>query len=112
MNKSDDMDEATFQTLASSAIERVRRALDPLDPDDVEAVLEAGVLKIAFANGPPFVLNTQRPTREIWLAADRRAWHFRYDGARWLDNKTARDELFSTLAALIKERAKLAALAL
>lgn len=107
MTTSDDMDEPTFQALAGQAIERVRSVLDAQDPDVVEAVLEAGVLKIAFASGPPFVLNTQRPTREIWLAADRHAWHFRYDGARWLDKKTGKDELFSTLAGLVKERAKL-----
>ena len=101
------MDEATFEALTTAAFERVRRALDALDPDVVEAVLEAGVLKIAFPSGPPFVLNTQRPTREIWLAADRHAWHFRCDGARWLDKKTAKEELFTTLAGLVKARAKL-----
>ena len=109
---SDDMDEATFQSLSSDAIERVRQVLDAQDPDVVEAVLEAGVLKITFPSGPPFVLNTQRPTREIWLAADRQAWHFRYDGSSWRDKKTGASELFTTLAGLVKTRAKLATLAL
>lgn len=111
MTTSDDMDEPTFQALSGAAIERVRKALDGQDPDVVEAVLEAGVLKIAFPSGAPFVLNTQRPTREIWLAADRHAWHFRYDGAQWLDKKN-KHELFSTLAELVKTRARLASLVL
>lgn len=109
---SDDMDEATFQSLSSDAIERVRQVLDAQDPDVVEAVLEAGVLKVTFPSGPPFVLNTQRPTREIWLAADRHAWHFRYDGASWRDKKTGKDELFQTLAELVKTRAHLTVLKL
>lgn len=103
---SDTMDEPTFHTLSDAAIERVRKALDAQDPDVVEAVMEAGVLKITFPAGAPFVLNTQRPIRELWLAADRQAWHFRYDGARWIDKKTGKDELFATLAALLQARAR------
>lgn len=101
---SDVMDEATFKKLAHEVVERVRRALDALDPDVVEAVLDAEVLKIVFPSGAPFVLNTQRPIREVWLAADRQAWHFRYDGARWIEKKVGIDELYTTLAALIGKR--------
>ena len=101
------MDEPTFHALANDAITRLCKVLDRQDPDVVEAVLEAGVLKISFPSGLPFVLNTQRPAREIWLAADRRAWHFRYDGAVWRDNKTGKEELFATLTELIKARAQL-----
>ena len=69
--------------------------------------MDAEVLKIVFPSGQPFVLNTQRPTREVWLAADRQAWHFRFDGEKWFDKKGTGDELFSTLSRLIT--AKIAA---
>jgi CyaY protein len=101
---SDTMDEGTFQGLAHDAMERVQRGLDAFDPDVVEPVLESGVLKLVFASGPPFVLNTQRPLREVWLAADRQAWHFRYDGARWVDKKGGGDELFATVGALVAKK--------
>ena len=105
---SDTMDEKTFRDVAGAVIERVRKALDQQDPDVVEAVLEAGVLKLQFAKGAPFVVNLQPPTREVWLAADRQAWHFRCqatpDGDRWLDKKGTGDELFTTLARLLKEK--------
>ena len=104
---SDTMDEATFHTLANAAIERVRTALDAQDPDVVEAVMEAGVLKISFPSGAPFVLNTQRPIRELWLAADRQAWHFRFDGAKWIDKKTGHEELFAALARLLEGKTRL-----
>lgn len=103
MDTSDTLDERRFRDLAGAAIERVRRALDAEDPDVVEAVLEAGVLKVQLAKGAPFVLNLQPPLRELWLAADRVAWHFRYDGARWLDKKHG-GELFETLAGLLQEK--------
>jgi CyaY protein len=98
---SDTMDEKTFRDVAGLVIERVRQTLDQQDPDVVEAVLEAGVLKLQFPKGAPFVLNLQPPIREVWLAADRQAWHFRSDGDRWLDKKGTGDELFTTLARLL-----------
>lgn len=103
MDTSDTLDERHFRDLAATVIEQVRRALDAEDPDVVEAVLEAGVLKLQFAKGAPFVLNLQPPLRELWLAADRAAWHFRFDGARWLDKKHG-GELFATLGGLLQER--------
>ncbi|MBM3961836.1 MAG: iron donor protein CyaY [Deltaproteobacteria bacterium] len=101
---SDTMDEATFRALAGEAVAAVRRALDAQDPDVVECVPEADVVKIAFPTGLPFVLNMQRPVREVWLAAERQAWHFRYDGARWRDKRND-DELFATVTRLVQARA-------
>jgi CyaY protein len=101
---SDTMDEPTFLRLAGDAIARVRRALDAQDPDVVECVPDADVVKVAFPQGAPFVLNTQRPVREIWLAADRQAWHFRFDGSSWRDKRSS-DELFGALHRLVKARA-------
>jgi CyaY protein len=101
---SDTMDEATFRALASAAIAAVRRALDEQDPDVVECVPDADVVKVVFPTGLPFVLNTQRPVREIWLAADRQAWHFRFDGDAWRDKRN-HDELHATLVRLVHARA-------
>ena len=103
---SDTMDEEAFKHVSAVVIERVRKAIDAEDPDVVEANLEADVLKLSFPSGAPFVLNMQRPTREMWLAADRNAWHFKLtaDGL-WHEKKNG-DELYATLARLIGERAR------
>jgi CyaY protein len=102
---SDTMDEATFMGLAKDALDRIRDAVDACDPDVVECVPDADVVKVVFPTGLPYVLNTQRPVREIWLAADRNAWHFRYDGAHWLDKRSG-DELMATIVRLVKDRAQ------
>ena len=56
-------------------------------------------------DGVKCIVNTQRPTRQIWLAARARAWHFAYDEQRqqWLDDKGTGAELFSTVAHVLKE---------
>jgi CyaY protein len=100
---SDTMDEATFRSEAGTAVAAVRRALDAQDPDVVECVPEADVVKIAFPTGLPFVLNLQRPVREVWLAAERQAWHFRFDGVSWRDKRNG-DELFATVRRLVQAR--------
>ena len=51
------------------------------------------------------MINTQRPTRQMWLAANARAWHFAWDGTRWLDEKGTGVELLSRIAEIVKERA-------
>ena len=98
------MDEPTFQALAGGTIARVQKVLDAQDPDVVECVPDADVVKVAFPSGAPFILNKQRPVKEIWLAAALQAWHFRYDGAAWIDKRSG-DELMATLNRLVKERA-------
>ena len=100
---SDVMDEATFRQRAGALVAAVRNAVDALDPDQVEAVLEADVLKLVFPNGAPFVLNLQPPTREIWLAAEKNAWHFRSNGALWICKKNG-DELLATLSRVLHAR--------
>lgn len=104
VSTSDTMSEAEFLTLAGAVIVRVQVVLDAEDPDVVECVPDADVVKVAFPTGAPFVLNKQRPVKEIWLAADRQAWHFRFDGEAWRD-KRSNDELFVTLRRLVRERA-------
>ena len=65
------------------------------------------MLTLTFRDGKKCVVNTQRPTRQIWLAANARAWHFGYDEAtsRWLDDKGQGVELFERVAAIVKEHA-------
>jgi CyaY protein len=55
------------------------------------------------------VVNTQRPTRQLWLAANARAWHFSYDptGKRWVDDKGGTVELFQQIRTVTKDLAGL-----
>jgi CyaY protein len=71
------------------------------------------VLTLTFATGKKAVVNTQRPTRQIWLAANARAWHFSYEepagtsAGRWMDDKGQGAELITQIAAIVKELAGL-----
>ena len=88
--------EAEFERLADAELNRLLDALidsgAAVDPD-----LESGVLSIHFDDDTKYVVNSHRAARQIWMAAERSAWHFDYDGetSSWLTGKT--DELWSSV---------------
>ena len=84
------IDEATFRKLADAVYRNVLARLDLEDPDEVEAELQAGVVRIRLGRGKAeggkvFILNHQAPLRELWYAAGDRAWHFALLDGRWRD---------------------------
>jgi CyaY protein len=99
------MDVPEYQKLADKAFRRIERALADIDPDDVDCELAGDVLTLTFKGGAKCVINTQRPTRQIWLAATSRAWHFTYDPAteRWMDDKGQGTELFALVGESVKK---------
>ena len=101
------MDEPRYQRLADVALAELETMLEDVDADDVDVERAGDVLTLTFKGGKKCVVNTQRPTRQIWLAANARAWHFSFDEgtSRWLDDKGQGVELFARVAAIVKENA-------
>lgn len=99
------MDESSYQKLADAAFRAIDDAFESVDPDVVDCESGGDVVTLTLRGGKKCVVNTQRPTRQIWLAANARAWHFSWDeGARrWMDDKGHGDELFATLAHIVRE---------
>ncbi len=95
------MDEKTFGGLAEDAFRRLGTVLDGIDPDDLEVDRGGGYLTLVFRDGSRCVINSQRPAREIWMAADATAWHFAHVNGGWVTQKTG-EELFGTVRALVK----------
>jgi len=103
------IDEPQYQRLADQALRTLESMLDDVDAEDVDVERAGDVLTLTFKSGKKAVINTQRPTRQIWLAANARAWHFGWDEAKrqWLDDKGQGVELFDRVVAIVKEEAGL-----
>jgi CyaY protein len=103
------MNEPQYQHLADDTLRALESMFEDIDADDVDVERAGDVLTLTFRDGKKAVVNTQRPTRQIWLAANARAWHFGWDEAssRWLDDKGQGVELFDRVAAIVKENAGL-----
>ena len=101
------LDEPTYLRLADEAFARIEAGFEEVDPDVVDCERAGDVLTLTFANGKRCVVNTQRPVRQMWLAANARAWHFGWDegSRRWLDDKATGDDLFGVLARIVRDLA-------
>ena len=101
------MDESRYQQLADEAFRTIESMLEDVDADDVDVERSGDVITLTFRDKKKCVVNTQRPTRQIWLAANARAWHFGYDEPtkRWLDDKGQGVELFARISEIVKEHA-------
>lgn len=99
------IDEQRYQHLADAAYRRIGDAFEDIDPEVVDCEIAGDVVTLTFKGNKRAIVNTQRPTRQIWLAAGARAWHFTYDekNDRWMDDKGQGNELFATIALIVKE---------
>ncbi len=100
--------EKDFEQAADATLRALDHAL--VDEADLEVELSMGILSIEFTDGTKFVVNSHRAARQIWMAADRVAWHFDLvtgsapdASARWVAPRNG-DDLHATLAATIGKR--------
>ncbi|HEY1695334.1 MAG TPA: iron donor protein CyaY [Polyangiaceae bacterium] len=101
------MDESTYQRLADAAFRAIGDAFEDVDTDLVDCETAGDVVTLTLRGGKRCVVNTQRPARQIWLAANAQAWHFSWDEAskRWVDDRGRGEDLFATIARIVKEGA-------
>ena len=93
------MDDHSYDQLAEAELGALIDALDGLGERGCEAELESGILTLEFDDGVRYVVNSHRAARQIWMAAERSAWHFDWhaEKGQWFASKTA-DELWATLS--------------
>jgi CyaY protein len=96
------LDEDAYVALALPELRRLLDAIDRIEDDQVEAELESDILTIEFGDGARYVVNSHRAARQIWMAAERNAWHFDWneDDGTWVSRKTG-DELWATVARVL-----------
>lgn len=92
------MNDSEFIQLAETALSRIEQGLEDAGLDFEQPA--DGILEIEFDDGSKMVVNRHNVAREIWVAARAGGFHFRHDGANWLDTRDG-TELFAKLAMLI-----------
>ena len=86
------LSESEYTQLASSELKQLLESLDELG-DELEAELASDILTLEFPDGARYVINSHRAARQIWMAAETRAWHFSFDSSRerWIATKTGEE---------------------
>ena len=97
------MTDATFRKVVARTLDGLFDQLDCLDTDELDVRHNEGALHAAVEGQDPLILSQQVPLRELWLSANLRAWHFRFDGVRWLERESG-ENLNQVLSALFSAR--------
>ena len=106
--------EEDYEARALPELRALMEALDQLDLPGVECELSSDILTVELADGERYVVNSHRAARQIWMAAERSAWHFDYqtaetaetgqtDAGRWVAGKTG-DELLATVEGVLTRK--------
>ena len=97
------MNETEFEERSRSALAAIVLALESSGADcDCEQKGD-GVLELEFENGSKIIVNRHAAAQEIWVAAKSGGFHFRFDGAHWLNTRDG-DELFASLSRQVSEQ--------
>ncbi|KQW51690.1 MULTISPECIES: iron donor protein CyaY [unclassified Roseateles] len=84
------LSDADYLAKAHALLARIEAQVDAwLDEDvvDIDSHRTGGLLELSMPGGSKIVINTQPPLQEVWLAARSGGYHFKWDGARWLDRE-------------------------
>ena len=93
-----------FARLAEQCFAQLLAVLDSFDPDELEADVSGGVLRINFPDGRNCILNRQSAANQIWMAQGATAWHFVMGpSGRWEDTK-GRGSLHGILGEVLSGR--------
>jgi len=94
------MDENAFNAAAEQELQAIAQAIDDSGIDCDAEFKASGVLELGFDDGTRMVINRHTAAREIWVAAKSGGFHFRPEGARWVDTRSGR-ELRAALSELV-----------
>ncbi|MCY4745604.1 iron donor protein CyaY [Pelomonas sp. UHG3] len=84
------LSDADYHAKSHALLARIEAQVDAwLDDDvvDIDSHRTGGLLELSLPGGSKIVINTQPPLQEIWLAARSGGYHFRWDGAQWVDRE-------------------------
>jgi len=79
-----------------SAIEQACDRINDESDADIDNQRVGGMITLVFPNRSQIVINLQKPLHEIWMAARSGGYHYKFDGAQWMDTKGA-GEFFAHL---------------
>lgn len=101
------MTDSEFMNQAEILLKAVEASCDRINDAalaDIDNQRVGSMVTLVFANRSQMVINLQKPLHEIWLAAKSGGYHYKFDGAQWVDTK-GQGEFFANLSRFASEQA-------
>lgn len=100
------MTDLEFLDQAEKLLLAVERSCDRINDEgaaDVDSQRTGGMVTLTFPNRSQIIINLQKPLHEVWMAARAGGFHYRHDGAAWVDTK-GQGEFFANLSRYASEQ--------
>ena len=94
------MNDNEFNALVEETFGQIEDILDKDDMLSSFSMVALGVLEIELPNSARIIVSYHSFSREIWVAALKGAYHFRWDKNCWQDTR-GHGELFDVLTKLV-----------
>lgn len=95
---------AEFARASAAVLARIEQGIIDAGIDADADFVSDGVLEVEFDDGGKMIVNRHDVSREIWVAGRTGAYHFRWDGAGWVDTRSG-ESLWATVSALVSQLA-------
>jgi CyaY protein len=101
------MTDPEFMDRAEALLASIEASCDRINDEtdaDIDNQRVGGMITLTFPNKTQIIVNLQKPLHEVWMAAKAGGFHYKFDGARWMDTK-GNGEFFSNLTRYAQEQA-------
>jgi CyaY protein len=95
-----------FNAAAEGALDSIEAAVEACAAD-IEATRAGNVLTLEMTDGSKIIVNSQAPTRQMWVAARSGGFHYDWRDGAWLDTRDG-TELFAALSRLVSAQSGVA----
>ena len=100
------MTDLEYMDHAERLLAQVESSCDRINDEsdaDIDNQRVGGMVTLTFANRSQIIINLQKPLHEVWLAARSGGYHYKFDGARWMDTK-GQGEFWESLSRYASEQ--------
>jgi CyaY protein len=101
------MTDLEFMDRAEALLARIEACCDRINDEsdvDIDNQRVGGMITLTLRNGSQIIVNLQKPLHEVWMAAKAGGFHYKHDGACWMDTK-GNGEFFAHLSRYASEQA-------
>ncbi len=102
------MNESEFLAAAERTLDEIEAAVEACNAD-IDTTRTGNVLTLELDDGSKIIVNSQTPTRQLWIAAKSGGYHFEWSEGAWRDTRDS-SELFAALSRLVSAQGGLAVL--
>lgn len=89
-----------FHAITDQLFNKIELFLDHFAEEqdiDIDYEINGNVITITFPNYSKIIVNTQEPLFQVWLATEKKGYHFDYSENDWVCTRTKQsfDQIFS-----------------